>query len=330
MFKQIYIERDIKNSSYAQNILKKFPKIPVIEINSYDEVWGKFKKPYLQKRTNLNLFIARKKGQIVKEAPEAYGQKGEPHYYFIHAYNCIYECQYCFLQGYFHTPDIVLFVNHDEICEQIEGILKEQPNAWFHAGEFSDSLALSQVTNELQSYFDLFKQYPEAKLELRTKSANISALKKLEPLGNVFVSFSLSSERNSKEFDLKTPSTLTRLKVMKELAKQGFQIGIHLDPIIYSPELKNEYSSLICLMNEIPKSSIHYISIGVVRYTKDVYRQVEMNYPDSKLTSGAYTKSFDQKVRYSRPMRSWILNTVEELLLEHGYKHNKIYRCMEL
>ncbi len=330
MFEKVLVEKDILNSPHTQHILNKLKHNDPILINKVDEIWGKVKKPYLQKRENLNLFIGKKRGTLVKQAPDAYGLNGDPHFYFIHSYNCIYECQYCYLQGYFNTPDLVLYVNHDEIIKEIETTLDQHPNAWFHAGEFSDSLALNHITNEWSQYWDFFKARPEAKLELRTKSVNIKNILSLEPLKNVLLTFSLSPDEPSKEFDLKTPSTKARIKAIKKLSDSNFQLGIHFDPIIYSEDIEKIYSNLVDqLLENTNLDQINYFSLGVVRYTKDVYRQVESNYPDSKLHAHPYIKSFDNKIRYSKPMRNWLLSTVKNILLSKGVCESKVYLCME-
>ena len=195
MFKTIFIEKHLHGSHITRNITSKFKSAELKYIDTYEDIFQKVKKPYLQKRDELNLFIASKKGTLIKEAPDAYGLSGEPHYYFINAYNCIYECNYCYLQGYFHSPDIVFFINHDEIAKSIELKIKDHlaesnNGIWFHAGEFSDSLALSHLTRDLEYYHRVFKKYPQAYLELRTKSANIKLLESLEPLDNMITSFS--------------------------------------------------------------------------------------------------------------------------------------------
>ena len=51
----------------------------------------------------------------------------------------------------------------DEILKfaiEIESVIKRHPDqtVWFHAGEFSDSLALTHLTGELPFYFELFKR----------------------------------------------------------------------------------------------------------------------------------------------------------------------------
>lgn len=331
MIKNIFIEHEIKNLPQIDDIAKFFPQAQIQFIERYDQYWGQFKKPYLHKRDQLNLYLAKKRGQLVKQAPDAYGLGNEPHYYFIHAYNCIYECQYCYLQGYFNTPDLVLFLNHDEIIIEMQEVLdRHETDVWFHAGEFSDSLALSHITKELPQYFSFFERNPRAKLELRTKSSNIKELLKLAPLQNVYTSFSLSPEETAKQIDLKTPGVKARLRAMQELTRHGHPIALHLDPIIYSDQLKDEYQKLFHQMSEYDLiDHIAYISLGVVRFTKNVHREVERNYPESFLHTQPMITSFDQKVRYEHALRMWMLNSVKQIALDFGVKEERLYLCME-
>ncbi len=331
MFNNIFIEKDIADHPQTLKILEKV-KGNIQYLDRYDNVWGKVKKPYLQKRDNLNLFIAEKKGELVKEAPAAYGLSGEPHYYYIHAYNCIYECEYCYLQGYFHSPDLVFFINHDQIIAKMKEITlnHNQTRVWFHAGEFSDSLALAHITNELPLYWDFFENNPNALLELRSKSANIRPLLQLKPLSNTIVSFSLSPANELKDYDRKTPGLTHRLNAIEQLANHGHKIGIHLDPIIYAQDFKTNYTSLVDqILKSVKPELIEYISLGVVRFTKDVFSQMKKNYPDSKLLQEEFITSFDNKVRYSKPHRLNILKSVEKILLDAKIEQSKIYLCME-
>jgi spore photoproduct lyase len=226
----------------------------------------------------------------------------------------------------------VLFVNHEEIIEEMQKTLDNHPNTnvWFHAGEFSDSLALTHLTGELELYHEFCLKNPRAIIELRTKSVNVKELIQLKPLKNFIVSFSLSPQKMGKTIDLKTPSTQSRLKTMDDLNKKGFTLAAHFDPIIYQDQFKSQYEELLLSMQELGLTSIlSYLSMGVVRFTKDVYREVERNYPDSPLHSTPMIKSFDNKVRYNHPMRMWMMNTVKELALKYGVQESAIYFCME-
>ncbi|MAE22084.1 MAG: hypothetical protein CMK92_06600, partial [Pseudomonas sp.] len=70
-------------------------------------------------------------------------------------------------------------------------------------------------------------------------------------------------------------------------------------------------------------------SLGVVRFTKDVYKQVKLNYPKSEYFYSELISSHDNKVKYPRPMRMWLMSKIKELLLEKGAINNTIYLCME-
>lgn len=337
MFDTIFVEEDIKQTPKVEEILLRFKASKVKTIPRYDDVWGRVKKPYLHKRTNLNLFLARKKGQLVKEAPNAYGLAGEKHFYFIHAFNCIYECEYCYLQGYFNTPDVVLFINHDEIMEEMQKTLNAHPDetVWFHAGEFSDSLALSHITGEIEAYWGFFKNNPRAKLELRTKSVNIKRLERLEPLPNVYASFSLSPEKAAKERDKKTPGLAARLRAIQGLKSKGHKIGIHFDPVVYHKNVLQEYQEMFDAMASQNKlSDFSYLSLGVVRFTPDVFREAKKNYPTSPMFAHEFIKSSSEKnssemVRYPRSMRAWLLNSLKQKLIDLGARPDKVYLCME-
>lgn len=336
MFEIIYIEEHLMNHPRVLEILNKYSRSEIKTIQKIEDVFGRVKKPYLQKRTNLNLFLGEKKGQLVKPAPPAYGLSGEPHYYFVHAYNCVYECNYCYLQGYFHSPDIVLYLNHDEIGEEIKRIAQRDHEAnpahhiWFHAGEYSDSLALTNLSGELHHYFKLFREIPYARLELRTKSINIRELLKENPLPNIVISFSLSPAHRVKMNDLKTPSLKARLSAIGELHQRRFPIGIHFDPIIYDDQFVESYDELCDQLIEVlPATSIEYVSLGVVRFTKEVFQKVQKNYPESDLLAQEFVRSFDNKIRYSRPMRLWMMGKIKEQLIQRGVDPEKIYLCME-
>lgn len=330
---RIFIEDQVKDHSRALKIVSHFPQVSVTVIRKVEDVFGRVKKPYLQKRDTLNLFIGRKEGAVVKQAPAAYGATGNPHYYFIHAYNCIYECEYCYLQGYFHSPDLVFFINHEEIGNEMARLIKEvhpEKTVWFHAGEFSDSLALSHITNEWPFYFDFFARFPQARLELRTKSVNVSAIKKLKPQKNILITYSLSPDIAAQKSDRKTPPIEARLKAIKTLSELGHPIGIHFDPIIYFDEFESAYEELIeKIIKKIPSEKIEYVSLGVVRFSKQVYREVEKNYPKAEFLAADFIKSSDNKVCYPRPMRQYLLNKIRDICLTAGIEKNKVYFCME-
>ena len=330
-FHSVLVEKEILNHPRVQNILNFLKPNSVYEIDSYEKWWGHVQKPYLDKRDKLNLILAAKKGEMVKHAPPAYGFSKNKHYYFVHAYNCIYECQYCYLQGHFKNPDLVIFVNYEDIIKEMSRLCQHDPNpVWFHAGEFSDSLALSHLTQELSLYWEFISKNENAFFELRTKSVNIKEVLKQTPHPRIVTSFSLSPQRATKELDLKTPPASSRVEAMKKLSERGFKIGVHFDPIVFTQDYEAEYEQLVeDLRKQGLLQEIEYISIGVVRFSKDAFDVFARNYPASSILRSPLRKESKDKVKYSKELRFQILSSLENMLVEKGYSKEKIYWCME-
>ncbi len=358
MFKKIFVEEEILSHPRTLEILSFFKQKP-FPIKRVEDVFGKVKKPYLDKRDNPNLFIGIKRGTLVKLAPPAYGlnygpnsgltrlsesdkeaddglngkKSVEQHYYFIHAYNCIYECEYCYLQGYFSSPDLVLFINHEAIIKEIKNVITQNPDKklTFHSGEFSDGLALSHITKEIPLYWNFFAQHPEVNFEIRSKSTNLQILKGLKPSSNIILSFSLAPDHQAKKIEHKTPSIKSRLSAISYLTQNGYTVALHLDPIIYSGEFEKDYRELAQAIKGSLASfdSLAYVSLGVVRFTKEVFKEMRHNYPHSEILKEELKPSFDNKYRYVRPQRKFILNKVHQELQRANFPSEKLYFCME-
>lgn len=331
---RLYVERAAEQWPATNEIIKKLEPLETVSIEDYQDLFSRRKTDYLEKRNTRNLFIAVKRGAMVKEAPPAYGYGlSDLHYYYVHAYNCVYECEYCYLQGYFSSPDLVFFVNHGDALEEMQQIAaahRGKKRVWFHAGEFSDSLALSHISGELLYYWKFFQDNPDTWLELRTKSVNLSVLRSLPPLPNVVVSFSLATEPQAAAYDRETPSVEQRLAAMQRLRDMGFRLGIHFDPIIYAEDFADKMQVIAGQIRKVVGyGAIEYISVGAVRFAKDVYREARSNYVDSQMFARHFIQGADTKMRYIRPLRLYLIETAQAMLKKHGCPEEKIYICME-
>ena len=330
-FNKVFIEKNVAELPIVNSILAHLPETQQVEIERYDDFFGVVRKPYLEKRHDLNLFLAEKTGAVIRSTPAAYGESNGQHFYFTHSYNCIFECEYCYLQNSFKSPDIVLFVNHDYIIREIESTIAKFPNekTWFHAGEYSDSLALSSLSKEWGKYIEFFRGQENSVLELRTKSIMISSLLEYKPHSNVIVSFSISPDTISEKIDRRTPPLKARIKAMKKLMNHGYKIGLHLDPIVFDEQLSEKYQKLAEIIKENLGTDFSYISFGVVRFPSHLYREVSKNYPDSVIHSQPFIKAKDGMRRYPLAIRNRMLSSAERAFSQTGFKPEIFYRCME-
>src|SRR5206468_9203319 len=136
----------------------------------------------LQKR-RPSLILARKHRGFVTAAPEGFGIPGTRSFVVSHMHNCIYDCRYCFLQGLYRSAHYVVFVNYEDFQWAIEERIRAERGepAWFYSGYDCDSLALEPVTRFAASFVPFFARFPQAYLELRTKSTQIKSLLEIEP-----------------------------------------------------------------------------------------------------------------------------------------------------
>ena len=113
------MERDIASHDRVQAILRRYPSRSPIYIDSYGEVFNKKNQNFRIQKSFPNLILANKNAGYILEAPEGFGIGDQHNYYFSHMYNCLYDCDYCFLQGMYSSADFVLFVNYENFEAEI-------------------------------------------------------------------------------------------------------------------------------------------------------------------------------------------------------------------
>lgn len=283
----IYIEEAVRAHPRTQSILARYPQAAVVEIERYGEVFNRAQQDFRLQKQRPALILARKHDNFVLRAPSGYGIGSKSNYYFSHLLNCPFDCRYCFLQGMYRSAHHLLFVNYEDFQTEISRIIKEDPEACFFTGYDCDSLALEPVTRFSETFLPFFVEHKETLFELRTKSTHTASLLARPATSNLVVALSLTPRAISEKHEHKTPSLPKRLAAAKKLAEHGWPIGLRLDPVIYDPDLPNQYRELLdSVIEAIPKTSIHSISLGPLRFPKSVHRKIVKLYPQEALLAG--------------------------------------------
>lgn len=72
----------------------------------------------------------------------------------------------------------MFFVNYKDIQKQIQDTVKREKKGkkkiWFYSSDYSDNLATDTFTDFTKTFIPLFETLPNAMMEVRTKSTNIS------------------------------------------------------------------------------------------------------------------------------------------------------------
>ena len=316
MIDTIYYESDVASHPRVRTIFERFLNARKISVDRYTEVFNKRNQNFKLQKRNPALILAKKYKGFVLPAPLGFGIGGTKNFYFSHMYNCLYDCRYCFLQGMYSSANYVLFVNYEDFEKEIESTIKnyENESLTFFSGYDCDSLALENVTGFVSFILPLFRRYPKAYLELRTKSVQTAPLKSVKPLNNCVVAYSLMPEAMSAHLDSKAPSIKSRITAIKTLAELGWNIGLRFDPIIHGKDWKLFYRSLIeQVFSEVSPDSIHSISFGALRFPKAMFKKVHKLYPDEILFSGPLSKN-GGSVSYNRGIESEMIEFCQKLV----------------
>jgi len=200
-------------------------------------------------------------------------------------YNCIYDCDYCFLQGHFNSAYHVYFINYEDFGEAIlNKSIKTKTKLWFFSGYDCDSLASEKITGFAEYFVPFFSKLKNCILEIRTKSSRTTELLKIKPNPNVVCAFSLNPQNLINVFEKGTPSLSRRIKSIKTLSENGWKIGLRFDPLILTKARKEDYLELFDLaVNCIPKSSIHSVSLGTLRLSESHHKKMIKNDRQNRL-----------------------------------------------
>lgn len=273
---QIYVEQAVVEHPMVQAILSRYPNVPVVIIEAYQEIFNRHKQHFRVQKETPCLILAKKYGKYLHPIPKKFGLGFDEHYYFSTVLNCPFDCQYCFLQGQNKSAHYVVFVNHEDFKSALESLIRSKPQArfGFFSGYDGDSLALNSLSRFCESFLPFFTQFDNAVCEYRTKSTAIHPLIHHVPDKSALVAYSLNPQAVIDSYEPNTPPLDHRLKALRKLLDHGYQIGLRFDPLLLVDEFKKTYETFFeQVFKALDPSTIHSVTLGTFRMPKPVYHQ---------------------------------------------------------
>lgn len=329
---KIYIEKDAQDFPFTKKILSELPGVPVEIIeNSKQLVAAAQNQNDPTGHSKRSLLLKKDKGRSFKPFPES-----EPYlscdYFTLHLEEgCDLECSYCILQAYLTNPFLTLYVNVEEILENLQQILNANPDQFFRigTGQLADSLSLDPLTSFSEVLVPFFAKQKNAVLELKTKSNRIEKLLNLKPGGKTIISWSMNSEKIQKEEEHKCASIDERLEAAQKVIAAGYRAGFHFDPLIDYAGWEKDYEETLKKINsKIPAESIAWISMGCLRFMPELKPIMQTRFPKSSLPLGEWVTGTDGKMRYFKPRRIEMYKTMKSLV-EKYFPGVTLYLSME-
>ena len=327
MFSTIYIEEEVFDSARVSGLLDRFEHVPQVICDRYGEVFNRKSQNFRLQKMAPALILAKKYGNKILSVPSGYGYNDSKSYYFSHMLNCVYDCRYCFLQGMYSSANYVLFINFEDFEEAIvEKIEENNGGGVYYSGYDCDSLALEPVSNFCSHFLPVFRRYPGAELEIRTKSTQIRNLLDTEVVKNCVIAMSFTISEAARQWEHKVPSIEKRLEALHKLQLAGWKVAIRFEPLILGGEGLVPYEALFAqIFSKLDVRKIHSVSSGLFRMPVDFHKKIVKLYPDEELFARP-TEITDGMIALKSVQESSQLVAIEKLLLSY-VSSEQYYRC---
>ncbi|MDO5674680.1 MAG: DNA photolyase [bacterium] len=329
--RKLHIAEDCVALPYTQEIIARSGlPVQVIGERDYPDISGSY--PANLSAGKRHLLICRNRGAFFKPCPGTREYRCCDYQVLNIGMNCPMDCVYCILQSYLNNPWLSFFVNVEDLFAELEEKLAQEPQRIFRigTGEFTDSLALDNITHFSTRLVPFIARQNNAVLELKTKSANIKNLQHLDHRGRTIVAWSLNSPAVMQREELRTATLKERLEAAGLCASWGYHLAFHFDPIILHPGWQEGYQETIrALFAAVPAEAIAWISLGALRYLPSLKQIAGSRFPGSRFFYQPFIDGLDGKRRYFREERVEMYRFIVAELQRQAAVHTCLYFCME-
>ena len=249
-FSHIYVESSAKDHPLTKACLTRFPKAAVVDVQDYKSIFNRPNQDFQIQKKSMKLILAVKKPPFIYKGTGILQDGGFKNFYYnTPILNCLYNCDYCFLQGMYPSANLVVFVNQEEMESAVITKLKQRPYPhepmMLSISYNTDLLAFENILPMTRAWINFAKQHPELQLEVRTKSALFSAIDEMVPTDQVLLAWTLSPEKVVKANELNTPPLTKRLAAVRSAMEKGWKVRICFDQVMIYYGRESEYKALI-------------------------------------------------------------------------------------
>lgn len=328
---QLYVTEECRNTAYARQIIKRSGlPVTIIGDREHPRVSGRY--PDNLSAGKHHLLLCRNRGRFFKPCPATREYTCCDYQVLNTGMGCPMDCVYCILQAYLNNPWISFFVNVEDLFVELDQAFAADPETFLRigTGEFTDSLALDNLTRFSPLLVDYMRDKRHAVLELKSKSVVIENLQGLEHGGRTIIGWSLNSPVIMAREEIRTASLEKRLAAAVRVAEWGYRLAFHFDPIIWHDGWQDGYRATIKRLFEVvPADRIAWISLGALRYLPSLKAIAGSRFPQSTFFYEEFIDGLDGKSRYFRSQRVEMYKLIADELAKYVVPPTCVYFCME-
>jgi spore photoproduct lyase len=277
-----WVEEDIMDDPRAVELYKSSDK--VIPIRHYKDIFNAKGHDFKKEKHSGNFIVARNKDAMVYSGAPFCQSFGNEHFYYASCVkNCIFDCDYCFLQGLYPCGYPVYFINLEDYFEELDRLLEKFP-VYVCISYDTDLLAMESKLHYVEKWVSYAQKRPKLKVEIRTKSGNSSIFKEYKKLktdyitentDNIIFAWTISPKEVTSFAEVGLPAVEKRLDALRAAKDAGFPVRLCFDPMIFHPGWKESYIQLFRIVfNSISAEDIVDASIGVFRISNKLLKRM--------------------------------------------------------
>lgn len=329
-FHHVYVERKLRGQYDVTGIIDKLSGSRVVWINHYKDIFNRKGQSLAFQKKSPALILAKKEGKLVYNGSKECQSFGNEHFYYTSCMmNCLFDCEYCYLQGMYPSADVVLFMNLDDIFHEVDELLREH-GVYLCISYDTDLVALENITGYCRRWIEYAKNRVGLTIELRTKAElSDSFIRMLDEkeCENIIFAFTLSTDMIQLSYEHNTPSIQSRIASIMRASQKGLNVRVCFDPLLTYADLsalKKAYGTLIDkLFESVTDQMLYDVSLGEFRVPCDYLKRMRKRRPDSKLL--AYQFEIEDGSFCCGKNGTELADYVEECLRKH-LSPEKIYR----
>ncbi len=342
-FSVIYVEEAALTYPRAQRILSRLPDAERILIRDYRDVFNRaHQNPVLQKKAQALILAVSDRPRVYEGAPVCQDFDNDRFFYSSDVMNCVFDCEYCYLQGMYPSGNIVVFVNLEATFATLDRLLCAGPeetdllsavdsgsapqirdgsdteNPLYVCISYdTDLFALEPLLGYVADWTGYAEAHPGLTLELRTKSAARSVLRSLPVPENIILAVTLSPDPVIRAMEHRTPSLSARLEFAAEAISLGWKVRLCFDPMIAVHDAQTVYDAMFdTVFDTLPMDRIHDVSVGLFRISREYLKEMRRHRPCAvtcypyELTDGVY----HYPAETGEPLTKLAVNRLSEVL----------------
>jgi len=320
-FEVIYIRKELESKPEVRDVLDSYPEAIVKSFTHMTEVvvQGNSMTEKIESG-KTTLVITSRSGSIVDRfVNDDSGTVCPAFYKLVPSTNCVYDCEYCFLQSTYRAvrPYVCAYViDFDGLGKTLRQMFASDGKVLLNAGEMSDPIACDVLAN-IPQLVTLFGEIENVRLLLLTKSgfAEIEPLLDASHGGNTVLVWSVNCQEMIAQYEHGTASLEDRLRAGRAAQDAGYEVRFRLDPMIVSPNWRDAYERAISAIYAQAISPSR-ITIGSFRMLTPLKHIIAKRFPDSTLLSHPLEKT-GKRLRYEQPVREQLYGRAIELVRNH-------------